>query len=236
MRIDEAVAHAFLDAITPAGIEAALLAEQNLKRAMKPPAPNGAFRSRRPATRPNGQNGVTVRWSRRTALWPVHWKPNGSNDSAELASAEAELARRLPVRGSLRRAERTRIRALGADLRRYGKPPTTHRDRKELLHALLEEVNIAVADVYGPCHFAMERRAVSELDVAFDGRLIPPVRTDEETIDLIVASRSITPMPSSPVFSTGRADGRLLGTGSPRARWAICAGTGRSPGSSQSES
>ena len=71
VRINEAVAQAFLDAITPAGIEASLLAEHTLKLITKPRAPSGASRWRRPATRANGRNAATSPWNRRTALSPV---------------------------------------------------------------------------------------------------------------------------------------------------------------------
>jgi hypothetical protein len=54
-----------------------------------------------------------------------------------------------------------------------------------LLHTLLEEVTLAVVD--STAHVTMRWRggAVLELDVSLRGRFIPPVRTDEETVDLV---------------------------------------------------
>lgn len=66
----------------------------------------------------------------------------------ELALAEAELARRIGQRsGPLTDEERTRINVLGSNLKRaWEAATTTDRDRKELLHVLIEEVNIAVVE------------------------------------------------------------------------------------------
>ena len=63
-----------------------------------------------------------------------------------LQTAEDELARRERQRPRrLSAEERAGILALGHDLERvWSAPPTTGRDRKELLHTLLEEVIVAV--------------------------------------------------------------------------------------------
>ena len=105
----------------------------------------------------------------------------------ELALAEAELARRIGQRsGPLTDEERTRINTLGADLKRVWEAATTNdRDRKELLHALLEEVNIAVVESTAHVTLRWKGGAVLELNVGLKSRFIPPVRTDEDTIDLV---------------------------------------------------
>jgi hypothetical protein len=108
---------------------------------------------------------------------------------AELAAAEAELARRERQRPDrLTEEERKRIRSLGADLRRvWEAPTTTDRDRKELLRTLLEEINIAVERSESKAHLTLRWRGglITELDVSLRGNRTPPIRTDEDTIELI---------------------------------------------------
>jgi predicted DNA-binding transcriptional regulator AlpA len=108
---------------------------------------------------------------------------------SELADAEAELARRQRQHpGPLTDEQRTRIRALAADLRRvWEAPTTTDRDRKELLQTLLDEVIIAVQPAESKAHLTLRWRggAISELDLSLRSHRIPPIRTDEDTIDLV---------------------------------------------------
>lgn len=186
-RIDEAVAQVFLDAITPAGIEAALLAEKNIEadheaayaqwRLQVERAHYESERAERRYRSVEPENRLVAR------TLEAEWEKRLS----EFASAETELARRLSSRpGPLTDGERTRIKTLGADLKTvWEASTTTDRDRKELLHTLLEEVTIAVAE--STAHVTMRWRggAVSELDTGLKGRFIPAVRTDEETIDLV---------------------------------------------------
>lgn len=187
VRIDEAVAHAFLDAITPAGIEAALLAEKNLETDREAACAQwllqvekARYESERAERRYRSvepENRLVAR------TLESEWEHRLS----KLSSAEAELARRLSSRpGPLTDEQRTQIKTLGADLKKVWEASTTSdRDRKELLHTLLEEVTIAVVD--STVHVTMRWRggAVLELDVSLRHRFIPPVRTDEETIDLV---------------------------------------------------
>jgi hypothetical protein len=82
--------------------------------------------------------------------------------------------------------ERAKIRALGTDLRPvWEASTTTDRDRKELLHTLLDEVNIAVSGSTAHVVMRWKGGTVSEIDVCLKSRFVPPVRTDEETIDLV---------------------------------------------------
>jgi hypothetical protein len=66
-------------------------------------------------------------------------------------------------------------------------PPTTYRDRKELLRILLEEVNIKVEPSRSDAHLILRwrRGAVSELHIHLSRRNTPPIRTDEDTIELV---------------------------------------------------
>jgi transposase len=107
----------------------------------------------------------------------------------DLAAAETELARREKERPRLLTPhERQMIQALGTDMSRvWTAPTTTDRDRKELLRTLVEEVNLAVERAEFRAHLTLRWRggAITELDVQLQRRLTPPLRTDEDTIDLV---------------------------------------------------
>ena len=77
---------------------------------------------------------------------------------------------------------------MGSDLKRVrGAPTTTDRDRKELLRSLLEEVRINVFPDESKAHLVLRWKtsAVSELDVLWTSPRPAPIRTDEETIELM---------------------------------------------------
>jgi len=189
LRIDEAVARAFLDAIAPAGIEAAFIAEKNIEadqeaamaqwRLQVERARYETERTERRYRSVEPENRLVAR------TLEAEWESR----LGELAAAEAELARRQHQHpGPITDEQRTRIRALGADLRRVWEvPTTTDRDRKELLQTLLDEVNIAVAPAESKAHLTLRWRggAISELDLSLRSYRIPPIRTNEDTIDLV---------------------------------------------------
>ncbi len=189
LRIDEAVAHAFLDAVAPAGIEAALLAEKNLEtdhdaalaqwRLQVERARYETERAERRYRSVEPENRLVAR------TLEAEWESRLS----ELATAQAELARRQSQRpASLTDEQRARIRVLGTDLKRvWEAPTTTARDRKELLQTLLEEVIIAVLPAESKAHLTLRWRggAISELDLSLRTHRVPPIRTDEATIDLV---------------------------------------------------
>jgi DNA invertase Pin-like site-specific DNA recombinase len=146
VRIDEAVAQAFLEAVAPVGIEAALLAEKNIAaehdaaiaqwRLQVERARYETERAERRYRAVEPENRLVIRtleteWERRLN---------------ELAAAEAELTRRQYKHPkSLTEEQRTRIGALGADLKRvWEASTTTDRDRKELIQTLLDEVCITL--------------------------------------------------------------------------------------------
>jgi hypothetical protein len=66
-------------------------------------------------------------------------------------------------------------------------PTTTDRDRKELLRSLLEEVKINVLPDESKAHLVLRWKtsAVSELDVLWRSPRPAPIRTDEETVELM---------------------------------------------------
>ncbi len=107
----------------------------------------------------------------------------------EQAIAEAELVRRERQQPHpVTEEQRRQIHALGADLKRaWEAPTTTDRGRKELLRTLLEEVNIGVQRAECKAHLTLRWRggAISELDMNLRYRHVPPIRTDEDTIELV---------------------------------------------------
>jgi len=188
--IDAAVAEAFLAALAPAAMQACLAAAAELEaghdaaldqhRRQVEQARYHATRAERRyrAVDPDNRlvaRGLETEWN--TAL-------------AQLADAEAELARRQAARPkTLTAAERAAILALGDDLGLvWDAPTTTDRDRKQLLRTLLDEVNITTRrddpDPHARLVLRWKGGAISELTVPLR-RPQPKIRTDEDTIDLI---------------------------------------------------
>ena len=188
--IDAAVADAFLAVLAPAALDACLQAARQLEdghdaalaqhqRQVEQARYHAARAERRyRAVDPDNRlvaRGLETEWEH--AL-------------RELADAEAELARRQAARPkALSPHERAAILALGDDLGQvWDAPTTTGKDRKQLLRTLLDKVNITLQrDDPGP-HARLVLRwkggAISELTVPLRRRQ-PPIRTDEDTIDLI---------------------------------------------------
>ncbi|HUJ90903.1 MAG TPA: recombinase family protein [Syntrophorhabdales bacterium] len=187
--IDKTVAQTFLDAITPAGIEAAFLAEKNIGaehdaaiaqcRLQVERIRYEALRAERRYRTVEPDNRLVAR------TLEAEWEQRLS----DLSAAEAELARRLHMRPfTVTDTQRKRISELGSDLRRVWDASTTSdRDKKELFQTLLEEVIITVEPADSKAHLTLRWRggSISELDLSLKGRRIPPVRTDEDTIDLV---------------------------------------------------
>ncbi len=189
VRVDRAVVETFLDAISPAGLEAAIAA-QNLGEAQDQAALKQfrlqveraryeAERAERRFLSVEPENRLVAR------TLETEWE-NRLHDQKD---AEAELARKEhEQRLQLTDRQREQIRALGSDLKRaWDALTTTDRDRKELLRSLLEEVKIDVLPEESKAHLVLRWKtsAVSELDVMWRVPRVATVRTDEETIDLM---------------------------------------------------
>jgi len=189
LQIDEAVARTFLDTVAPAGIEAALRAEEQLQadeetalkqwRLQVERARYEAERAERRYRTVEPENRLVAR------TLETEWE----RLLAESAAAEAELMRRQNQRpGRLTEEQRNRIRSLGSDLMRVWEGSTTKdRDRKELLRTLLEEVNITLDKDNSQIHLIMRWRggAVSVLDLPIKRHYQAPIRTDEDTVELV---------------------------------------------------
>src|ERR1019366_6010417 len=107
---------------------------------------------------------------------------------AAARDADAELDRRQAARPvQLSADERARILALGADLPAlWAAPSTTDRDRKELLHALLDDVVVTVDDQARNARLVLHWKGGMISETTADlPRPRPPYRTSEDTIELI---------------------------------------------------
>lgn len=189
VQIDEAVSEAFLEALEPAGVQAALLAAQQreadheaalaqwqlaVERACyEAEKAERRYRAVEPENRLVAR-GLESEWEQRLR---------------ELDQAQVELTRRQQQRPTpLTADERHALRALGQDLKRvWVAPTTTPRDQKELLRALREEVIIAVFRDDYRAHLTLRWRGgrLTELDVHWPRSRPAPVRTDEETLALL---------------------------------------------------
>jgi predicted DNA-binding transcriptional regulator AlpA len=189
VQIDHAVARAVIDALQPAGLEAALLAaeqvESHYDAALKQwqlaveRAHYEAKRAERRYRAGEPENrlvarGLETEWEQRLR---------------ELEQAQAELHRREQRRPrELSPDERDAVLGLGENLQRvWHAPSTTARDQKELLRTLLEEVIIADHRDEYRAHLTLRWRggALTELDVHRPRSRPAPIRTDEDTVDLV---------------------------------------------------
>lgn len=191
LRIDKAIAEVFLEAVTPAGTEAALLAEQQFEDEYQTTiqqwqrqverADYEVQRAERRYQSVEPENRLVAR------TLEAEWEQRLS----ELTCTQAELAQREQERPeSLTDEQREHLRTLGIDLKRVWKAPTTtDRDRKELLNLLLEEVNVRLekSAKQNNAHLILRWRggAISELDIALRPPHQPTIQTDEKTIDLL---------------------------------------------------
>jgi DNA invertase Pin-like site-specific DNA recombinase len=188
-QIDAAVAEAFLAALAPAGLEAALKAAEQLEsdhdgvlaqfRREVERARYEVQRAERRYRAVDPENRLVARGLE------AEWE----NSLRQLEAARAELTRREQQRPrTLRAAERTAIRSLGSDLKSVWSAPTTaDRDRKELLRALLEEVIITVQRHEFCAHLTLRWRggAITQLDVPIPRFQPVGPRTEEDTIALL---------------------------------------------------
>lgn len=188
-RIDKAVSAAFLEVVAPAGMQAALQAEELIEteydsavaqwQLQVEQARYQTERAERRYRSVEPENRLVAR------TLEAEWE----KQLAELTTAEAELARREHQRPQrLTDEQRDGIHRMGADLNRvWEAPTTTARDRKELLRSLLEEVKIAVNRPEARADLTLRWRGgmFTEIDVPLWHPRDSVVRTDEETVDLV---------------------------------------------------
>ena len=187
-RIEEAVAAALIQALTPAGVKAALRAAEALEadhdaalaqwHLQVERARYEAERAERRYRQVEPEHRLVARGLERD------WE----RALGALAEAEAELALRERQRPrTLTPEEREQLLALGSDLGRvWSAPTTTDRDRKQLLRCLIEEAILDVdrEDRRATVTLRWRGGALTELAVPLP-KPQPAIRTDEDTIALI---------------------------------------------------
>ena len=231
-QIEQAVVQAFLAALTPAGVEAAVVAAERLEadhdhslsswRLEVERARYEAARAERRYRAVEPENRLVVRGLERE--WDERLR--------DLERAEAELTTRERRRPrALTAEERQTLVTFGMDLRLVWSAPTTSdRDRKELLRTLLEEVLVTLEQEKTRAHLTLRWRggATSELNVILTGSRPATVRTDEDTVALL--RRLAVHYPDALIAGILNRQGRLSATGmrftasmvsSLRASWGI---------------
>jgi predicted DNA-binding transcriptional regulator AlpA len=189
LAIEQAVANAFLDAVTPAAVEATMFSVQQLQanhdaalsqwRLEVERTRYEAAKAERRYRNVEPENRLVARGLE------TEWE----NRLRDLAAAETELRRHEQKRPNAIGPEQLkRIQMLGSDLRRvWTAPAITDRDRKELLRTLLEEVIFDLKRAEGMAHLALRWRggAITRLDVPVPRFRPMGPRTDEDTISLL---------------------------------------------------
>jgi DNA invertase Pin-like site-specific DNA recombinase/predicted DNA-binding transcriptional regulator AlpA len=189
MVIEQAVANAFLEAVTPAAVEATMLSVQQLQANHDAALSQWRLeveRTRYEAERAERRCRAVEPENRLVARGlETEWE----NRLRDLAAAETELRRREQQRPNPIGPEQLkRIQMLGADIRQvWSAPAITDRDRKELLRTLLEEVILHLKRAEGHAHLTLRWRggAITMLDVPIPRFKPMGPRTDEDTISLL---------------------------------------------------
>ncbi len=215
VQIDAALGAAFLAALAPAGLAAALEALEQLEADRETTL--GQFRhdlerARYAAQRAERRYRACDPDNRLVARGlEAQWE----SALQELKAAEAELANRERSRPrALTGEERDSILSLGKDLKSVWSAPTTSdRDRKELLRSLLEEVSLSVARENSNAHLMLRWRGglLSDLDVPLPRSHPAPIRTAEHTIDLL--RRLAAHYPDAVIAGILNRQGRKTATG-----------------------
>jgi hypothetical protein len=195
--IDKAVADAFLDAITPAAVEASLLALEQIEADRDAALRQWRLeveRTRYQAERAERRYKACEPENRLVARGlETEWE----NRLRDLTAAENELRQReqqQPRRLSPDEIER--LRTLGVDLRQVWTAPTTmDRDRKELLRTLLEEVIISVEKTPPQAQARLRWKGglITSLQIPLPHHAPPGLQTDEDTIELLARLAKLYP-------------------------------------------
>jgi len=215
MVIEQAVRDAFLEAITPAAIEAMRLSVEQLQsnhdaalsqwRLEVERARYEADRAERRYRTVEPENRLVARGLE--AEWETRLR--------DLAAAEAELRRREQQRpGTITPEQLKRIQTIGSDIHQvWDATTTTDRDRKELLRTLLEEVVLNLKRAEGHAHLTLRWRggAITVLDVPVPRFKPMGPRTDEDTISLL--RRLATLYPDEVIAGILNRQGRQTATG-----------------------
>lgn len=187
-QIDHAVVNLFLETMNPVGVEAALLAETDLEA--EHDAALKQWRLEVERARYNAEKAerryLTVEPENRLVARGL--EAELEKCLRQLADAEAELIVREKQRPrELTTEERARLRGLSVDIEKvWSSTTTTDRDRKEMLRTVIEEVNVQLEPQRSKAHLTVYWRggSITELDLDLKRRIVPSLRTDEDTIEL----------------------------------------------------
>jgi DNA invertase Pin-like site-specific DNA recombinase len=189
VQIDEAVANAVLEALEPAGLKAAVLAAEQLESTH-----DGALEQWRLTVERARYDAEHAERGYRAVEPENRLVARGLEQEWEqrlraLDEAKAELERRERRRPrALSSDERQTVLALGQDLTRvWHASSTTVRDRKELLHTVLEEVLLtALRDEHrAELKLRWLGGAITALSIERSRTKRATVRTDEDTVALL---------------------------------------------------
>jgi DNA invertase Pin-like site-specific DNA recombinase/transposase-like protein len=188
VRVDPAVAGHVLEVLTPLALQAAIDAADQIEaghdaalgqwRRQSEQARYAATRAERRYRAVDPENRLVARGLE--AEWEAALQA--------ARDAEAELARREAARPvQLSADERARILAIATDLPAlWDAPSTTGRDRKELLHTLLDDIVITADDTARTAHLVLHWKGGLTSELTADlPRPKPPYRTSEDTVSLI---------------------------------------------------
>ena len=189
VKIDEVAANAFLDAITPAAMEAVFLAEKNIEADHD--AALDQWRLQIERLRYEADKAErrfhTVEPENRLVARTLENQWETCLNKLQVAENELEQRqRKRPERLTLE--QRAHIRMLGKDIKLvWQAATTTYRDKKELLQSMLQEVNIKVNRTMNTAHLILrwQTEVITEIHVNLPKRQPPPIRTKQDTIDLV---------------------------------------------------
>jgi hypothetical protein len=189
VHIDDAVTKAFIAALEPAKLAAAVAAAERLEAdreaALKPwrlAAERASYEAQRAERRYRAvdpENRLVARGLERE--WEASLKA--------LEAAKADLARRESERRrTITEQERSRLLTLGPDLvSLWNASTTTARDRKELLRTLIDEVVVRVERQAFCAHLTARWKggALTEIDLNLPRSRPATIRTSEDTVELL---------------------------------------------------
>jgi DNA invertase Pin-like site-specific DNA recombinase/uncharacterized protein YndB with AHSA1/START domain/predicted DNA-binding transcriptional regulator AlpA len=213
--IEQAVATAFLEAITPAAIEAMRLSVEQLQSNHEAALSQWRLeveRARYEAERVERRYRAVEPENRLVARGlETEWEKR----LRDLATAEMELRRREQQRPRKISTEQLKaIERLGTDIRQvWNATTTTDRDRKQLLRALLQEVVLNLKRAEGRANLTLRWRggAITMLDVPVPRFKPMGPRTDEDTLSLL--HRLATLYPDEVIAGILNRQGRNTATG-----------------------
>jgi len=197
LAIEQAVANAFLEAVSPAAVAATMLSVQQLQASHDAALSQWRLeveRARYEAERAERRYRTVEPENRLVARGlETEWE----NRLRERAAAEMELRRRQQERPRTVGPEQIQaIQRLGSDIRQvWTATTTTDRDRKELLRTLLEEVILNLKRAEGHAHLTLRWRggAITTRDVPVPRFKPMGPRTDEDTISLLPRLAALYP-------------------------------------------